>query len=219
MSAAAGKGLRVFEKTEIQSHTAKDDLLTFYTKEHRSISARYAIIATGYETQRYKRHPNAVMKSSYAIATAPLEALPGWYERCLLWETARPYLYIRTTADNRIIVGGMDESTYDAKERDSKLPHKRELLLQEVKKLFPHITEMQAEYFWTGLFVSTHDGYPLFGTQEGFPSRCLFALPYGGNGSIYSTLAARIVTSLILEGDHPDAHMFRFDRPKREPGF
>ncbi|MFK4390705.1 hypothetical protein ABH916_002633 [Peribacillus frigoritolerans] len=29
----------------------------------------------------------------------------------MIWETARPYLYARKTPGNRIIIGGLDEST------------------------------------------------------------------------------------------------------------
>ena len=43
----------------------------------------------------------------------------------LIWETARPYIYMRTTVDNRIIIGGLDEDTNIAQERDSKLIHKK----------------------------------------------------------------------------------------------
>jgi glycine/D-amino acid oxidase-like deaminating enzyme len=30
-------------------------------------------------------------------------------DEVLIWNTADPYLYVRTTADNRVLVGGRDE--------------------------------------------------------------------------------------------------------------
>ena len=33
---------------------------------------------------------------------------PDWLDRTLVWEAAKPYLYMRTTPDGRLIVGGED---------------------------------------------------------------------------------------------------------------
>ncbi|ARU63952.1 amino acid oxidase [Tumebacillus avium] len=205
------KGMRVYQETEITTHITQDDHLVFFTKDRRQIKAQKAVIATGYETQEIKRNSNALINSSYAIATQPLDDFPGWHNRCLIWETARPYLYIRTTADNRILAGGLDEATNIEAERDAKLLHKKDLLLQEVQQLFPQLPDLRVDYFWSAAFGETHDGYPLIGTQPEFP-HCYFPLGYGGNGTVYSTIAAQVLTGLITEGRHPDADMFRFDR-------
>ncbi len=82
-------------------------------------------MAAGYEGLEFKKEKNATLISSYAIVTNPVEDLSSWYKRTLIWETARPYIYMRTTADNRIIIGGLDEDTNIAQERDSKLIHKK----------------------------------------------------------------------------------------------
>lgn len=39
-----------------------------------------------------------------------------------------------------------------------------------------------------------------------------FALGYGGNGMIFSVIAAKIITDLHLRRPNPDADIFRFDR-------
>jgi hypothetical protein len=41
------------------------------------------------------------------MCTKPLDNL--WPDEAMIWETMKPYLYIRTTKDNRIIAGGLDE--------------------------------------------------------------------------------------------------------------
>lgn len=210
------KGLRVFQETEIVSHVFHPDHIVFYTKDRRQIRAQKAVFCTGYETQEIKVNPNAVLSSSYAVVTEPVSEFPGWHNRCLIWETARPYLYIRTTADNRIVVGGKDESTIITEERDRMLLNKRDLLLQTVQEMFPEIPNLRADYFWSATFGGTHDGYPLIGTQPEFPN-CYFSLGYGGNGTVYSTIGAQIVTDLITKGKSPDADLFRFDRPAHSP--
>lgn len=209
---SAKKGMRVYQETEIISQTFGKQEVTFTTKNRKRITAKKAIIATGYETQKqFKRNANAVLSSSYAIVTQPLEEFTGWHNRCLIWETARPYLYMRTTADNRIIVGGMDEPTFQTEKRDSMLLHKRDLLVQEVQKLFPHFPTLRAEYYWSATFGGTHDGLPFIGQQEEYP-HCYFALGYGGNGTVYSVIAADIISHLVIKGTHPDAELFRFER-------
>lgn len=215
VSAIKRRGVRIFEHTEIVSHRAEKHHLIFHTKQRRTIHAAKAIIASGYEAQQVKKNANAVPESTYAIATQRLPGFPGWHKQSLIWETARPYLYLRTTQDGRIIAGGLDERTNIPEERDAMLQQKRNLLLEKVMKMFPELTSLRADYYWSAPFVTTHDGLPLIGEQDGFP-HCFFALGYGGNGTVYSTIAAQIIGGLVATGGHPDAHMFRFDRPTRQ---
>ncbi|RXT06303.1 FAD-binding oxidoreductase [Ammoniphilus sp. CFH 90114] len=205
-------GLRAYQETEIVSRETEKDHVVLYTKNRKRIKARKVIFATGYETQiQLQNNANAVLSSSYAIVTQPIEEFTGWPDRCLIWETARPYLYIRTSVDNRIIAGGFDEPMVQAEQRDARLIHKRDLLVQAVQELFPSIPNLRADYYWSATFGGTHDGYPLIGEQPEYP-HCYFALGYGGNGTVYSMIAAQIITSLITQGTHQDADLFRFNR-------
>ena len=61
------------------------------------------------------------LTSTYALISHPVAPEYLWPEHCLIWETADPYLYIRTTDGNRIIVGGEDEKFSDPEHRDSLL--------------------------------------------------------------------------------------------------
>lgn len=210
------QGARIFEHTEVIRHSTDKESIVFHTPNHR-IRAQYAVIAAGYEAQEWQRNPNAVMSSTFAVATQRLDDFPGWPGRCMIWETARPYLYIRTTADNRIVAGGLDERTGSGTERERMLRHKSDLLIERLRQLFPRIPDLRADYSWTAVFGSTHDSLPLIGPQESFP-RCYFALGYGGNGSVYSTIASQLIAGLLIEGRHPDAELFRFDRPERDMG-
>ncbi|MEK8128446.1 FAD-dependent oxidoreductase [Paenibacillus filicis] len=213
---ASRRGIRVFEHTEVQSHTAGQDGISFLTTDGKTIKAKKAVLTMGYESQEIKHNPNAVLTSTYVIATEPIPGgdIAGWSDRCLIWETAKPSLYLRRTADNRVVVGGLDINGIEPAERDRRLKAKGEKLLAETIKLFPALEGTRIDYAWAATFGSTHDGLPLIGEQEGFP-HCYFALVYGGNGTIYSAIASRIVTGLVKDGKHPDAALFRFDRPTR----
>jgi glycine/D-amino acid oxidase-like deaminating enzyme len=208
------KGMRVYELTEVKRFFHGRGGPAVITANGRTIQARKIVFATGYETQEFRTNPNAYTDSAYAIVTQPLDpAFPGWFERSLIWETARPYLYMRTTADNRIICGGLDENTGIPEERDRRLKRKSELLIEALSELFPQYEELRAEFAWASFFMSTHDGYPLFGEQDGFPD-CYFALGYGGNGTVCSALGAEIISELITKGYHPDTELFSFQREK-----
>lgn len=209
---SAKKGMRVFENTEIVHRKMDGGDILLMTKNGHRIRCKRAVFATGYETQSMKRNANAVLSSSNAIVTNSVEALLGWPHACLIWETARPYLFIRTCRDGRVIVGGLDEPNMDLEKRKASILSKRDLLLEKVQGLFPQLS-LQAEYYWSATFYGTHDGLPLIGEQEGYPN-CLFSLGYGGNGTVYSTIGGQIIADLIVKGSNPDADLFAFDRVK-----
>lgn len=130
------------------------------------------IFATGYETQEIKTDRGAVLQSSYAIATNPIGDAPLWHEQCLIWETARPYLYMRSTPEGRIIIGGLDEPVLDANQREIRLLHQQQKLLQALQEHFPSVP-FQIDYAWAAVFGSSHDGLPYIGPHPRFPN-CYF---------------------------------------------
>lgn len=87
------------------------------------------------------------METSYAVVTNKVDSFEGWHEQSLIWETARPYLYFRTY-ENRIIVGGLDEAMKIQTIGDTKLLHKRDVLINIIKEMFPQYKDIQAEYYW-----------------------------------------------------------------------
>ncbi|MFS0837729.1 NAD(P)/FAD-dependent oxidoreductase [Paenibacillus sp. 1P03SA] len=204
--------MKVYTGTEIVSRVDTKEGIVFTTRDRRRIRARYAVYSTGHEAQEISRNPNAKLLTTYALATKPLQEITGWHKECMIWETARPYLYMRTTGDGRIIIGGEDERIMTDEERASRLAVKKDILLQKAKELFPHLN-LQPEYVWAGVFGATHDGYPMIGTQPGFPNS-LFSLGYGGNGIVYSVLGAEIIAGLAKGRPHPGESLFRFDRKR-----
>lgn len=206
IEAAAARGVRVFEKTEINGRKFEESHAIMYTAGGASIKAKKVIMAAGYRNQEIRCEKNAVLSSTYAIATNRLKEKEIWHGQTLIWETARPYLYLRTTADNRIIAGGLDEKTIEAEKIEAKLIHKKDQLLMEVKKLFPEL-KLEAEYFWGGVFGSTHDGLPMIKEYPELP-HCLFLLGYGGNGTIYSYMLASLIRDLLTGKQNDDLQMY-----------
>jgi len=122
-----------------------------------------------------------------------------------VWEASEPYSYLRTTADNRIIIGGEDEDLTDEKERDAKIPAKTAALLEKLTAFAPG-ANAKVDASWAGFFGQTEDGLPLIGTV---PSalNCYAAFGYGGNGITFSALAADLIAGLI-EGEHDPLYDF-----------
>ena len=135
---------------------------------------------------------------------------PYWPEHCLIWETADPYLYIRTTDGNRIIVGGEDEKFSDPEHRDSLLRKKIRILERKIRKLFPDIP-FKTEMAWCGTFSSTKDGLPFIGNWPG-KERIFFDLGYGGNGITFSMIGAQIICHKLQDIKDERSHVFGYDR-------
>lgn len=86
----------------------------------------------------WEERKNTTVETSYAVVTNEIDQFEGWHERSLIWETARPYLYFRTYK-NRIMVGGLDEAMQIQSIGDTKLLHKRDILINIVREMFPSI--------------------------------------------------------------------------------
>jgi glycine/D-amino acid oxidase-like deaminating enzyme len=208
---AARKGLRVFDRSAIIGVDARERGVTLTSVEQWCVEARHLVFAAGYETRDFLKPKVAELVSTFAVASEPMTDLPGWGEdRCVIWEHARPYLYLRTTKDNRVIVGGEDEPFRDPKRRDRLLPKKAERLAERFRELFPAI-DLHVEFTWAGTFGETKDGLAYIGAHDEWPS-AYFALGYGGNGITYSLIAAEIIRDALLGKVHPHADLFRFDR-------
>ena len=144
------------------------------------------------------------------MVSRPLKSFQGWPERCLVWESARPYFYLRTTPDGRAMLGGEDEDFADPGRRDQLIGAKASTLTEKFRAMFPGI-EMQPDCAWAGTFAETKDGLPYVGSVPEFPCG-YFALGYGGNGITFSLVAARIIRDQIMGRANADADLFAFDR-------
>ncbi|RUS46052.1 FAD-binding oxidoreductase [Cohnella sp. AR92] len=208
---AAKKGIRIFENTEMNGHRHEEGRMIVSTKKGRSIRARYVIFAAGYEGMEIRKEKQASFVSTYTVTTNPVEDLSAWHNRTLLWETARPYLFLRTTRDNRVIIGGLDDNTNYPHDRDSKLVHKKDKLIEEFNHLFPDI-HVKAEYYSAAFYGGTVDGLPLVGRYEEYP-HCYFLFAFGDNGTVYSQLLSKLIAKEIAEGNSPDLALYLQERP------
>jgi len=178
------------------------------------VQCRHLVLASGYETQKWLNERVANNRSSYALISEPMPSELGALKNTLVWESARPYLYLRRTSDERLIVGGEDDTLDIALRRDLRVESKAARLVKRMHKLFPGL-ELKVAFAWAGTFAETGDGLPFFGAHETHGPRVHFAMAYGGNGITYSLIGAELLRDSLLGKTHPCAKLFSFDRLKR----
>ncbi|MEO5570443.1 MAG: FAD-binding oxidoreductase [Bacteroidia bacterium] len=160
-----------------------------FAKE-KAISCKKFVFANGYESLLYLKKKIARLHSTYAIISKPVSKKYLFNLSYLTWETDRPYLYFRTTTENRIIVGGKDEMFYSPDKRD-KLIYKKSLQLKKsFLKKYPDIP-FEIDFAWAGTFAETADGLPYIGTSKEY-KHAYFALGFGGNGITFSQIAGKL---------------------------
>ncbi|WP_424812975.1 NAD(P)/FAD-dependent oxidoreductase [Roseococcus sp. YIM B11640] len=207
--AAVRRGARLHAPCDVVDIDPGPRRVLLTTSEGFTIEAKYVALATGYELSPLARQRGYKITSTWAYATAP-QPDKLWPSRCLIWEAASPYLYIRTTTDGRVMVGGEDEGFKDEDHRDRLLPRKVEVLRRKLAALIPGI-EAAPDYAWTGCFGESPDGLPLIGPIAG-AERCFRVLGFGGNGLTFSAIAAQLIQRAILGLPDPDAELFSAPR-------
>ena len=128
----------------------------------------------------------------------------------MMWNTDDPYLYLCGTSENRVIVGGRDESFINMKNMHAYLDKKSSLLEKDFGRSFPGCS-IKKEFAWSGVFGKTKDSLPYIGQYSKTP-RTFYALGFGGNGITFSLVAAEIITDLLLGRKNLDADIFSFTR-------
>jgi glycine/D-amino acid oxidase-like deaminating enzyme len=209
--AITGNGARAFAITEVERYEPDDAGVTLVTQRGPRIRTARVVFGTGYETPSFLDQRICTLKSTYAMASEPLEQFGAWSDRCLIWESGQPYFYCRTSRDGRVIVGGEDDDFSDPRSRDARIDAKCRTLAAKFGRLFPSIGPLAPAFRWAGTFAETTDGLPYIGSTPQFP-RGLFALGYGGNGITFSLVASSIIADLVDGRSNPDAELFGFGR-------
>lgn len=203
-------GGEVYGRTAVNRFQQRPGGMRLHTDCGPIVEAKQVILATGYESQQMLREKIIDLKSTYAIVTQPLGELEPWNEDWIMWETKRPYLYLRSTTDNRLIAGGEDDNFRDPVRRDRNLPEKSRRLHARLAALFPEL-DIEIDGQWAGTFGETDDGLPYIGSSPEFPC-CLFALGFGGNGITFSSMAADMIAETLTGHPPADLCLFRFGR-------
>jgi glycine/D-amino acid oxidase-like deaminating enzyme len=203
-------------KLRIYDHTRSESITHHQTHNIVSVSGDFTIqcnktvYATGYETQAMLDEKIVDLISTYACVSEILSAIPSSLENNLVWDTEDPYLYLRTTSDHRMLVGGADEPFKNPERRDNLIDKKEIQLMKKFASLIPSF-DIIPDFCWAGTFGVTKDALPYIGAHPKYPNS-FFVLGFGGNGITFSTMGMSIISDAIYGKANRFLEYFKFGR-------
>lgn len=204
---AAERGARIYSPVKVMQAASDPDGVTLLTDEGPAVRASAVVFCCGYERPEGVSAPDSDVISTWALASKPGATVPAWLRETLVWEGADPYLYMRTSRDGRLIVGGEDEASATAHADPALMREKRDRILAKVKQLLPKV-EVEVDYVWAGAFGESATGLPHIAPVEGL-DHAWAVMGFGGNGITYSVIASQVVAAALRGGKDPDADLYR----------
>jgi glycine/D-amino acid oxidase-like deaminating enzyme/nitrite reductase/ring-hydroxylating ferredoxin subunit len=175
------------------------------TANGQTIRAQSIVLATNYPIMS-KMFTKLPAYRTYVIgARIPKNSV----EKCLIWDTADPYRYVRTQPENDydvLIVGGEDHRTGQDDNADEHFGK----LWQWTQKRFPQAEEIL--YKWSGQFLETHDGLAFIGRFSESEPNVYLITGDSGMGMTHGTIGGMLVSDLILERANPWTEVFEPSR-------
>lgn len=206
---AYDRGMDIFEQTEVLGIQDTEERVIIKTTDGE-FQAKSVVVTTGYAPTPDMAIPQKDVKVTYAIATQPIEDLSFWHDRMMIWETKRPYLYMRLTDENRIVAGGLDENIDMLPDSQDHIDKKFAQLKQELQDLFPD-QKIEFEYEWTALFGESTDELPVIGRHP-FEPHIYYLIGLGGNGTVYSMLGAYLLRDELAGKSNPNEPILEIER-------
>ncbi len=209
------RGLAIYDKTDIKNTVYNRSGVTVTTEYGNTIRADKIIYCNGFESVEIIKDKFVKLLSTYAIVGERYEDDQSYLNDILIWNTVVRiyiyiYIYMRTTDDNRLLIGGEDEDFLNAAKRDLLLNEKQIKLEKQLNKILPEY-DFRTDFGWAGTFGETKDGLPYIGKHPKFPS-AYFVLGFGGNGITFSVVGMGMVSDMLNNKKHTLTEYFRFRR-------
>ena len=204
-------GIRIYDRTYVTKVNFNKRSVELTTENGHRIKAAQVIYATGYEATEIIKKRIVELRSTYVTVSESMSNVAEMpFHKTLVWNTADPYLYFRTTTDGRVLIGGRDEKFVNPAQRERMINKKTKALINDFHNLYPTFT-FTPEFSWAGTFGTRKDGLPYIGTYGSVPNR-YFALGFGGNGIVFSLIAAEMIRDSILGRKNQMSELFSFNR-------
>lgn len=209
LQASITLGAEVYDRTGMAEHARHISTHLVRTDGGHIVTAKNVIDCRGYEAAAETGERGISLHSTFAIASERIECEELWHDDVLIWETATPYLYLRTTPDRRALIGGMDSRYKNAAARDALMPKRCASLETAFRELFPALP-FRTEFSWCGTFGATKDGLPYIDVHP--ETGCWNVLGMGGNGITFSFIGSMLIRDALTGSLPPETHLYRFGR-------
>ncbi len=201
-------GGRVFTGTHAQTIT-EEPSIRVTTAGDRTVSANWLVVATNSPiNDRYTMHSKLAPHRTYAFSA---DIAPDAVDHALLWDTADPYHYVRTSGEGeeaQLIVGGADHRT--GQHRDGRDRWQR--LETWARERFGAMGRVRTR--WSGQVLETLDGLAYIGRNPSSPENVLIVTGDSGMGMTHGTIAGMLLGDLVLHKPNPWVGLFD---PARKP--
>lgn len=204
------KGMEVFDQTEIEKFDFEKEQPVIYTKDGHTVTCNKIVFCTGFETTQMLKEKIADLFYTYACVSEQGIAINKNLSDILVWNTEQPYLYMRTTDDGRLLIGGEDSSNNFSFFQQRTKESKAKKLMKKLQTVLPGVPFIE-DFNWGGTFGSTKDGLPYIGASPEY-NNALFVLGFGGNGITFSIQAMDIIPDLLKGRENKLAELYRFGR-------
>lgn len=188
-----------------------NDIVTVITSNGQ-VKAKNVIYATHIPPGVNLLHTRCAPYRSYAVA---FTLKKGAYLKGLYYDMYDPYHYYRSQeADGRqyMIVGGYDHKTGNEENTEKEL-------LELKAHCIHHFSVDEFHYEWSSQYFEPADGLPYIGHLPGQPGNIFVTTGFGGNGMVYSHVAALVLTNMLTGVADPLIDVLDPNRIKPVAGF
>ncbi|MGH8855631.1 MAG: FAD-dependent oxidoreductase, partial [Telluria sp.] len=176
-----------------------------------AVRARAVVLATHTPfNDRVVMHTKQAGYRSYVVGLrVPRGSLP----RILLWDTGKPYHYLRLESPvggehDILLVGGADHKTG----QDDHPEHRYDEIERWARERFPQAGAVA--YRWSGEVMEPSDGLAYLGRNPMDDDNVFLITGDSGNGMTHCTIGAMLVTDLVAGRDSPWQALYD---PSRKP--
>ena len=204
------KGMRIYDHTEVKAIEYKDDGVVLKTEDEFIVDAKKIVFCSGFETLQMFKKKYAEIVTTFACVSEQDFNFFETLSDTLIWDTANPYIYMRTTDDKRLLVGGEDVKYKYGAITEKIKKQKSANLAKKLNSLFPKMNFIE-DYVWAGAFGVTKDGLPYIGTHPDYKN-AVFVLGLGGNGITFSVQGMDLILKVLAGYTDSLLYYYRFDR-------
>ncbi len=187
------QGGKVMYKTPVIDLKVNEQGVEVKTIKGKIFQAKNVILATG--GIELIKLPIKIGRERTFVVSYKKRNMDKLFSSSLLWDTAKPYHYIRSFAGKRLWVGGEDvaEESYtpssDKKHVAALHKYSREVLALDSSYIF------EKKKSWSGVFFPAARGLPYICDVPGTPIK--LALGFGGSGILMSFVSGYLIASWL----------------------